>query len=118
MSSVKMNENRSKVCRRVRVVTRKWTIEEEQEILNYIKRYLDHLQQQDNGQVRANNGNLHNMRTPFRSDRFKCDRFNSSENFGMPFLREDVVSGEIRCHIGESNAKQSEKSATKVFESG
>lgn len=46
------NNNRSKV-RRVRVVTRKWSMEEEQEILHYIKRYLDNLQQPDDGPVRV-----------------------------------------------------------------
>lgn len=50
--SRKMNDNRSKV-RRVRVVTRKWSMEEEQEILHYIKRYLDNLHLPDDGPVRT-----------------------------------------------------------------
>lgn len=47
-----MNECRSK-GRRVRVVTRKWSMEEEQEILHYIKRYLDNLQLPEEGPVRT-----------------------------------------------------------------
>lgn len=50
MDKMNDNNNRSKV-RRVRVVTRKWSMEEEQEILHYIKRYLDNLQLPDEGPV-------------------------------------------------------------------
>lgn len=109
-----MNDNRSKV-RRVRVVTRKWSMEEEQEILHYIKRYLDNLQLPDDGPVRSKH-----LKSPKQKRNEIQLRvfFNFPENLGMSFLRKNVVGREIRCHIAKSNAKQSSKSAAKIFEGG